>query len=212
MEIKKLTKYTWSNTPSLVPLRAADLWDEEVVVAAGFDPQDSEVTVTDLAEAWNGHPAGSLVVTELTVEGHRFAVVELEADPVEPTITVAEAKRLIEDAVVYLGPEAQDRYTGSCKQSRNEAVCAVQDGQDAALVARQWFGAEANDEVIPVTVTAGEYTATLTGDQVEIRHLHDGVNEWAGSGEWNGCRIEDCTAELPEGVYEELEAGLVDAD
>ena len=42
--------------------------------AAGFDPDDEEITACRLAAAWNGHPAGAVVITGLTVEGHPFAV------------------------------------------------------------------------------------------------------------------------------------------
>jgi hypothetical protein len=47
-----------------------------VVASAGFDPDDHEVSITRLVAHWRGHAKGSLVVTECTVEGHSFAVVE----------------------------------------------------------------------------------------------------------------------------------------
>ena len=134
----KITRYTWDN-PKLVPLRSDDLWDNDIVTAAGFDPEDEEVTVCDLAEEWNGHPAGSLVVTELTVRGHSFAVVEIEPETA-PSPTVAEARALLEDAVNDLGPEAHDTSAGSCRKDRNDAVSAVRGGADPAEVARGYFG------------------------------------------------------------------------
>lgn len=143
MEITKITKYTYGNAPNQVPLRAADLWNDDVVAAAGFDPDDSDVTVTDLAEDWHGHPAGSLVVTGLTCEGHPFAVVEVAEEP-EPESgpTVAEAKRLIEEAVNDLGPEAHERYAGLDRTGRNQMVSEVQGGADPAAVVA-WFALEA---------------------------------------------------------------------
>ena len=139
--INKITRYTWDN-PNLVPLRSADLWDGDIVKAAGFDPEDEEVTVCDLAEEWNGHPAGSLVVTELTVCGHSFAVVELEPEQEQehPVPTVAEAKAVLEDAVNDLGPEAHEAYAGSCRKDREDAVSAVRGGADPAEVAASYFG------------------------------------------------------------------------
>ncbi len=59
-----------------LPLNEEMFWDEEVVIAAGFDPEDEEVVVKELAVEWNGHPAGSYVVMGATVEGHTFAVVQ----------------------------------------------------------------------------------------------------------------------------------------
>jgi hypothetical protein len=70
--------YTYSNSPNLLPLEEAE-WSEEVVVAAGFDPDDEEISVCRLTADWKGHPAGSLVVTGLTVSGHPFAVASASA-------------------------------------------------------------------------------------------------------------------------------------
>jgi hypothetical protein len=69
------TRYTYLQ-PHDVPLADGDCedWDEAAVVAAGFDPADEEVSICTLTEEWNGHPAGSRVVTTLTVSGHPFAV------------------------------------------------------------------------------------------------------------------------------------------
>lgn len=48
-------------------------WDE-MVTAAGFDPEDEEVGCGLLLESWNGHPAGAVIISGLTVTGHPFAV------------------------------------------------------------------------------------------------------------------------------------------
>jgi hypothetical protein len=72
--------YTWGACGS------ADLVEDRVdwggyrpdwpalVTAAGMDPEDDEVVVGTLTEAWNGHPAGAAVVSGLTVAGFPFAV------------------------------------------------------------------------------------------------------------------------------------------
>lgn len=68
-------RYIWSNSPQLVPLDAAgDWWNDDDVIAAGFDPNDHEVACLLLVKPWNGHPLGSRVVSENTVAGHSFAV------------------------------------------------------------------------------------------------------------------------------------------
>ena len=74
----KVTKYVYGTDPSLVPLSDSDGWDDEIIKAAGFDPNDEEVAVCTLVEDWNGHKEGATVVTGCTVEGHPFAVVEEE--------------------------------------------------------------------------------------------------------------------------------------
>jgi hypothetical protein len=40
---------------------------------------------------------------------------------------------------------------------------------------------------------------------VEILKEHDGITELAGWGKWNGYNIYDCTADLPDEVYAELD-------
>lgn len=47
---------------------------EEICTAAGFDPSDEELGTIALADEWNGHPKGALLVAGLAVEGHSFAV------------------------------------------------------------------------------------------------------------------------------------------
>lgn len=86
----KFKRYVYGNTPELVPVNDESVglplgpgedtiedfekkWGE-TLLAAGFDPDDEEITVVELAEDWEGHPAGSLVVTGCTVEGHPFAI------------------------------------------------------------------------------------------------------------------------------------------
>ena len=51
-----------------------DIDAAEVLVAAGFDPEDEEAGIYRLSEPWGGRPAGALVVSGLVVEGHHFAV------------------------------------------------------------------------------------------------------------------------------------------
>ena len=50
-------------------------WPEDAEIsAAGFDPEDHEVSITTLAEDWNGHPKGSRVIGTLALRDHSFAV------------------------------------------------------------------------------------------------------------------------------------------
>ena len=74
----KFTTYTYQN-PAPLPVE----WDDgfslqqiadEDVQAAGFGPDDEELNSGTLTEAWNGHPAGSVVLSGATVEGHPFAL------------------------------------------------------------------------------------------------------------------------------------------
>lgn len=69
-----LINYRYGPNPNDVPL-ADDYWDESLVAAAGFDPDDEEVAVCRLARGWNGHPEGTQVVTGLTVQGHKFTII-----------------------------------------------------------------------------------------------------------------------------------------
>lgn len=77
------TLYTWQD-PELLPVN----WDAEpagldwatVCEAAGFSPDDEETGWAILEEEWNGHPAGAIVVTEATTEGHQFAVSRVTAE------------------------------------------------------------------------------------------------------------------------------------
>lgn len=73
----KVTRYEFGNTPGLVPIGAD--WrdcDDATIVSAGFDPDDPELTSTELTDDWNGHLRGALVLAGLTVEGHPFAIVD----------------------------------------------------------------------------------------------------------------------------------------
>ena len=70
-------RYRYGTTPHELHLEEAgwqDLPSDLEYREAGFDPEDEEVTICRLIDAWNGHPAGSVVITGLTVEGHPFAV------------------------------------------------------------------------------------------------------------------------------------------
>lgn len=49
-------------------------WWDEVIELAGFSPEDEELAIGELAEDWNGHARGALVVVGLAVAGHPFAV------------------------------------------------------------------------------------------------------------------------------------------
>jgi len=72
--MKKFKLYRFATKPELVPLGGERSWDEQAVRAAGFDPEDEDVVCCELTEEWEGHPAGSLVVTGCTIEGYPFAV------------------------------------------------------------------------------------------------------------------------------------------
>lgn len=70
------------NQPSELPVEY-DIWFKlpdgcddlgDVIAAAGLDPDDEEIGVGLLEEQWQGHVAGCIVVSGLTVEGHPFAV------------------------------------------------------------------------------------------------------------------------------------------
>ena len=68
--------YTYGDSPELLPLEdysGGSAYDE-LVASAGFDPEDAEIVVCQLAANWNGHRAGAVVITGLTAEGHPFAV------------------------------------------------------------------------------------------------------------------------------------------
>lgn len=68
-------RYRFGNNPSAVQLTDSPApWDDDLVRAAGFDPGDDEVTISQLAEPWERHPAGALVVVGLTLPGYPFAV------------------------------------------------------------------------------------------------------------------------------------------
>jgi len=69
-------KYTYGSLAEELPISEPFYTENynELITAAGFNPQDEEVTLCELIEEWNGHDTGSLVVTGLQVEGHRFAV------------------------------------------------------------------------------------------------------------------------------------------
>lgn len=71
----KFKHYTYSD-PSFLPVDFDGYLPgyDAYCKAAGFDPEDDEVNVGMLTEEWNGHPAGSVVVSGLTTEGHPFAV------------------------------------------------------------------------------------------------------------------------------------------
>ena len=57
---------------------------------------------------------------------------------------------------------------------------------------------------ISVEVNDVTYTADIDGDKVTISR--DGVR--SGNGRWSGTRIEGCTADLGDAVYEALDGAL----
>ena len=73
--MKKFKRYTYTR-PELLPTD----WDADRYLtdaefkAAGFDPKDEETGTGTLASDWNGHKAGAAVISEMTCEGHSFAV------------------------------------------------------------------------------------------------------------------------------------------
>lgn len=75
----KFTSYVYAQ-PEAIPTteegRAVPQGDRylKAVRAAGFDPEDPEVSMVRLSAAWNGHRKGALVVTGLTISGYPFAV------------------------------------------------------------------------------------------------------------------------------------------
>lgn len=73
-------QYTWTSFDAANMASDAVNWDaypmdwEALVTAAGMDPDDDEIGVGTLTEAWNGHPEGALIVSGLTTAGYPFAV------------------------------------------------------------------------------------------------------------------------------------------
>jgi len=70
---------TWVRYRYGDPRKLGVEWDnselsEEEIKFAGFDPDDSELGFGTLTENWNGHEAGSRVVSGATLPGFFFAV------------------------------------------------------------------------------------------------------------------------------------------
>lgn len=158
----RFTRYVYDNTPHLLPAdgpEPAGDW-QQIVRTAGFDPADEELAWATLSAPWNGHPAGSIVVTELTVEGHRFAVEDRSPGP---------EKRLPSKAVSALLrlERAGDEHSRTT-QRLCDAAWLVAD-----LLRRQW--------VEHVSARAGRHddvTAYIrTGISVDAR----GVTLWSGA-------------------------------
>lgn len=70
------THYTYTGNTTLPTIEGQyETSDYDALVkAAGEDPNDEEISLTLLSEPWEGHPAGALVVTGLSLEGHPFHV------------------------------------------------------------------------------------------------------------------------------------------
>jgi len=75
-------RYTIQNVKSwrkLLALSGGELvegdWPaDKEIRAAGFDPEDHELGVCELAIDWKGHPAGARVLVATTQDGDSFAV------------------------------------------------------------------------------------------------------------------------------------------
>jgi hypothetical protein len=71
--------YLWGLGDAELLMNVVD-WDayqtdvQDIVVAAGMDMEDDEVVVGMLTHAWNGHAAGSFVVSGPTAPGLPFAI------------------------------------------------------------------------------------------------------------------------------------------
>jgi hypothetical protein len=73
--------YLWGLGDADLLMNAVD-WDayqtdtQDIVAAAGMDPNmdDDEIVVGMLTRFWNGHPAGSFVVSGPTAPGLPFAI------------------------------------------------------------------------------------------------------------------------------------------
>lgn len=68
------TVYFYGVAPGLVPLSGETFWNVSLVKRAGFDPEDSDVVCTTLAEDFQGHKRGCSVVTGQTTEGAPFTI------------------------------------------------------------------------------------------------------------------------------------------
>ncbi len=65
--------YTYYH-PEAVPFQRSDLWDKDMIAAAGFDIQKDDVNFGILTRSWNGHPAGSIIITGPRKVGEKFAI------------------------------------------------------------------------------------------------------------------------------------------
>jgi len=76
---KRATRYEFGNTPELPPLTDGG-WNDDLVRAAGFDPDDDEVWCRALEKDWGGHHAGADVVGSLTLPGWEFVVFDSDEE------------------------------------------------------------------------------------------------------------------------------------
>lgn len=77
----KFKDYIYGTEPENLPFMVDEgISDSEVyqkiVSEAGENPDDPNITICKLSENWNGHQKGSLVVTDLSIQGYRFHVRE----------------------------------------------------------------------------------------------------------------------------------------
>ncbi len=75
-----MKKYTIDNTEHFASLMGNEAeWPSPfVLIAAGFSPDDEEISASSLSHDWNGHKAGDVVVHGLNASGHPFAVLTVE--------------------------------------------------------------------------------------------------------------------------------------
>ena len=99
----KFKKYTYGNKPELLPLSESFglVDDEKIISLAGFDPHDEEVTMCELADDWNGHPIGSLVITGITISGCPFTIFE--------TLETQSGEYLIYHSINSKNPESHEQ-------------------------------------------------------------------------------------------------------
>ncbi len=75
-------KFKWGNCVANAPSILSANWDEEAIEDAGFDPEDPEVVIGRISDHWEigqvTYLAGTRIVSELTCEGHGFALEYVE--------------------------------------------------------------------------------------------------------------------------------------
>lgn len=73
----KFKKYVYGNNPEMLPIDCDGYIEgyDEYCIEAGFNPDDEEVNVCTLSDDWNGHKKGSIIVTDIMVQGSEFAII-----------------------------------------------------------------------------------------------------------------------------------------
>jgi hypothetical protein len=97
--------YTYSTNPDMLPVN----WEEsmvddydEIVKSAGFNPEDEEVSVGYLKKDWNGHQKGAIVVSEMTEEGHSFAVENIYTEDITGTNKKIQSAKMTDEAQKFI--------------------------------------------------------------------------------------------------------------